>query len=160
MSLLIRPAVAADAPAIHACIVELAIYEKAEHEVIASVADVAQSLFAKDSPARALMCELDGQTIGYAVYFFSYSTWLGRQGMYLEDLYVSPAQRGAGAGKSLLRQLAKIAVDNGCGRLEWSVLDWNEPAIKFYQSLGAAPQSEWVRYRMAGDTLTQFASGH
>ncbi|MCV2368897.1 GNAT family N-acetyltransferase [Roseateles oligotrophus] len=159
MTLVIRPAQEADAAAIHAFIVELAIYEKAEHEVIASVANVAQSLFAKDSPARALMCEQDGRAIGYAVYFLSYSTWLGRQGMYLEDLYISPSHRGVGAGKALLRQLAKIAVDSDCGRLEWSVLDWNEPAIEFYQSLGAKPQSEWVRYRMTGDNLTQFASG-
>jgi GNAT superfamily N-acetyltransferase len=159
VSLVIRPAVAADAAAIHAFIVELAVYEKAEHEVVASVSDVAQSLFASDSPAKGLMCELDGKAIGYAVYFLSYSTWLGRKGMYLEDLYISLKQRGAGAGKQLLRHLATIAADSGCGRLEWSVLDWNTPAIDFYQSLGAKPQSEWVRYRMAGDTLADFASG-
>jgi GNAT superfamily N-acetyltransferase len=159
LSILIRPATAADAAQILAFISELAIYEKAEHEVIATVADIEQSLFAADSPARGLICSLNGQPIGYAVYFFSYSTWLGRKGLYLEDLYISAQQRGVGAGKQLLRHIAKIACDSGCGRLEWSVLDWNEPAIKFYQSLGAAPQDEWVRYRMDGATLQTFANG-
>ena len=157
MSIDIREAQASDAALIHAFIIELAIYEKAEHEVVASVADIQRSLFAPDSPARALMCTVDGQPAGYAVYFLSYSTWLGRKGMYLEDLYISPKQRGGGAGKHLLRHLARIAVDSGCGRLEWSVLDWNAPAIAFYQSLGAQPQAEWVRYRMTGETLDNFA---
>ncbi len=102
-------------------------------------------------------CTVDGQPAGYAVYFLSYSTWLGRNGMYLEDLYISPKHRGGGAGKHMLRHLAGIAADSGCGRLEWSVLDWNAPAIAFYQSLGAQPQAEWVRYRMAGETLDNFA---
>ena len=93
------------------------------------------------------------------MYFLSYSTWLGRKGMYLEDLYVSPSHRGSGAGKQMLRHLARLACDSGCGRFEWSVLDWNEPAIQFYQSIGAAPQDEWVRYRMAGDSLRAFAYG-
>lgn len=159
MSIDIRAATPADAGQILAFITELAIYEKAEHQVSANVADIEQSLFAADSPARGLICSLDGQPIGFAVYFFNYSTWLGRKGLYLEDLYISPQQRGAGAGKQLLRHLAKIACDSGCGRFEWSVLDWNEPAIKFYQSLGAAPQDEWIRYRMDGATLQQFAHG-
>ncbi|CAN7643703.1 GNAT family N-acetyltransferase [Pseudomonas solani] len=159
MSLHIRDAVLSDARQILAFITELAIYEKAEHEVIATVADIEQSLFEGDTPARALICELDGTPIGFAVYFYSYSTWLGRKGMYLEDLYVSPQQRGVGAGKALLRHLARLACDSGCGRLEWSVLDWNEPAIQFYQSIGASPQDEWVRYRMAGDELKAFAHG-
>lgn len=158
MSIHIRPATAADAAQILAFISELAIYEKAAHEVIATLADIEQSLFAADSPARGLICSLNGQPIGYAVYFFSYSTWLGRKGLYLEDLYISAQQRGAGAGKQLLRHIAQIACNSGCGRLEWSVLDWNEPAIKFYQSLGAAPQDEWVRYRMDGETLQTFAN--
>jgi GNAT superfamily N-acetyltransferase len=159
LSINIREATPADAGQILAFITELAIYEKAEHEVVASVADIEQSLFAADSPARALICTRNGQPIGFAVYFFSYSTWLGRKGLYLEDLYVAPQQRGVGAGKQLLRHLAKIAYDSGCGRLEWSVLDWNEPAIKFYQSLGAAPHDEWIRYRMDGATLQTFAQG-
>lgn len=150
MTIAIRDALPSDAVQIHAFIIELAIYEKAEHEVVASVADIERSLFAADSPARALICTQDGQPVGYAVYFLSYSTWLGRKGMYLEDLYISPSHRGGGAGKRLLRHLARVACDSGCGRLEWSVLDWNAPAIQFYQSLGARAQSEWVRYRMAG----------
>jgi GNAT superfamily N-acetyltransferase len=159
MNIDIRDAQASDAAVIHAFIVELAIYEKAEHEVIASVADIERSLFEAGTPARALICEIDGKPVGFAVYFLSYSTWLGRKGMYLEDLYVSPQHRGSGAGKRLLHHLARLAFDSGCGRLEWSVLDWNEPAIQFYQSLGAKPQAEWVRYRMAGDTLKHFAQG-
>jgi GNAT superfamily N-acetyltransferase len=154
----IREAVLTDAAQILAFITELAIYEQAEHEVVATRADIEQSLFAADSPARGLICSRDGQPIGYAVYFLSYSTWLGRKGLYLEDLYISPEQRGSGAGKQLLRHLARIACASGCGRLEWSVLDWNEPAIKFYQSLGAAPQDEWVRYRMEGSILQTFAT--
>lgn len=155
----IRPAIPSDAALIHGFITDLAIYEKAEHEVLASVADIEQSLFAEGSPAHALICSRDGVPIGYAVYFFSYSTWLGRQGLYLEDLYIAPAQRGGGAGKQLLRHLAQLACARGCARLEWSVLDWNEPAIQFYQSLGAKPQDEWIRYRLAGEELRSFAEG-
>lgn len=159
MNITIRPALPDDAALIHAYITELAIYERAEHEVIASVDDVRQSLFAADSPARGLICTIDGQPVGYAIYFLSYSTWLGRKGMYLEDLYISPSHRGSGAGKALLRHLAQVAVESGCGRLEWSVLDWNEPAIQFYLSIGAKPQDEWVRYRLAGAGLQAFAAG-
>jgi GNAT superfamily N-acetyltransferase len=160
MTLSIRPAVPSDAALIHGFITDLATYEKAAHEVLASVADIEQSLFATvGAPARALICSRDGVPIGYAVYFFSYSTWLGRQGLYLEDLYIAPEQRGGGAGKQLLRHLAQLACASGCARLEWSVLDWNEPAIQFYQSLGAKPQDEWIRYRLAGEELRSFAEG-
>ena len=159
MTIEIRPAVATDAAQIHAFITELAVYERAAHEVIASPEDVERTLFAKNAPAKALMCLLDGKPIGYAVYFYSYSTWLGKNGIYLEDLYITPEQRGIGAGRDLLRHLAQEAVANGCGRLEWSVLDWNTPAIDFYKSIGALPQDEWVRYRMAGDALLNFAQG-
>ncbi|MGH8805944.1 MAG: GNAT family N-acetyltransferase [Polaromonas sp.] len=159
MSIEIRAATKADAALILSFITELAIYEKAEHEVVATVADIETSLFASDAPAKAIICSVDQQPVGFAVYFLSYSTWLGRKGMYLEDLYISPAHRGMGAGKLVLRQLARLAHDSGCGRLEWSVLDWNEPAIQFYKSIGAAPQDEWVRYRMAGETLRAFARG-
>jgi GNAT superfamily N-acetyltransferase len=159
MTLSIRPAVPSDAALIHGFITDLATYEKASHEVLASVADIEQSLFAEGAPARALICSRDGVPIGYAVYFFSYSTWLGRQGLYLEDLYIAPEQRGGGAGKQLLRHLAQLACASGCARLEWSVLDWNEPAIQFYQSLGAKPQDEWIRYRLAGEELRSFAEG-
>lgn len=159
MSLHIRPAQPEDAGQILTFITELAEYERARHEVIASVEDIQRSLFSPDSTAKGLICERDGQAIGYAVYFFSYSTWLGKNGIYLEDLYVTPQSRGTGAGKLLLRHLAQVACANDCGRLEWSVLDWNQPAIDFYLSIGAQPQDEWVRYRMEGDTLRTFAQG-
>ena len=157
MSLEIREARPGDAPQILAFITELAEYERARHEVIANVVDIERSLFGEGATAHGLICLRDGEPVGFAVFFFSYSTWLGRNGLYLEDLYVSPQQRGAGAGKKLLRHLAKIACANDCGRLEWSVLDWNEPAIRFYESIGAQPQSEWVRYRMDGEVLKSFA---
>lgn len=159
MTLHIRPARVEDAELILAFITELAEYERARHAVIASVEDIRRSLFADGAPAKGLICELDGKAIGYAVYFYSYSTWLGRNGIYLEDLYITPGQRGSGSGKQLLRHIAREAFEQGCGRLEWSVLDWNEPAIQFYQSLGAEPQGEWVRYRLEGDTLRNFARG-
>ncbi|AJX33712.1 GNAT family N-acetyltransferase [Burkholderia oklahomensis] len=158
MNIRIRAAAAGDAALILRFIKELAIYEEAEDQVVATVESIEASLFRGASPACALICEVDGEPAGFAVYFFSYSTWLGRQGLYLEDLYVSPRFRGAGAGKRLLHALARIAVDNGCGRFEWSVLDWNEPAIRFYEGIGASAQSEWVRYRLAGDALRAFAS--
>lgn len=157
MTLHIRPATPADATTILHLITELARYEKAEHEVKATVADIERDLADPQSAANALICTLNGEPIGYALYFFSYSTWLGHQCMYLEDLYVSTEQRGVGAGKALLRHLARIAVERGCGRLEWSVLDWNEPAIKFYESIGARAQDEWVKYRLAGNALLALA---
>lgn len=159
MSLTIRPAVRTDAAQILAFITELAEYERARHEVIATLADIEHSLFDEGSTVHSLICERDGQAVGFAVYFYSYSTWLGRNGIYLEDLYITPEQRGGGAGRDLLRHIAREAVENRCGRLEWSVLDWNEPAIGFYKSLGAGPQDEWVRYRLDGDKLLQFARG-
>jgi len=159
MTIQIRDAGIDDARLILDFITELAIYEKAEHEVVASVADIEQSLFGEGASARALICNIDGEPAGYAVYFFSYSTWLGKQGLYLEDLYVSPRFRGIGAGKHLLRYLARLACETGCGRFEWSVLDWNEPAIEFYRAIGAAAQGEWVRYRLAGESLQAFARG-
>jgi len=152
----IRPAVVDDAALILRFIRELAIYERAEDEVVASEADIRASLFAQ-GPARALVCTVDGEEAGFAVYFFNYSTWQGRKGLYLEDLYVTPAHRHAGAGKALLRHLARIAVAEGCGRFEWSVLNWNEPALQFYRAMGAWPMDEWVRYRLAGPALTAFA---
>lgn len=158
MSISIRKAVPADAATIHGFIVELAVYEKAEDEVKASIAEIESSIFSADSPAKALICELNGEAIGFAVYFYNYSTWQGKKGLYLEDLYVSLKHRGLGAGKFLLRHLAQIAVEEGCGRFEWSVLDWNQPAIEFYDSVGAKAQAEWVKYRLAGDDLLNFAN--
>ncbi len=154
----IHQATIADAALILRFVTELAIYEKAEHEVIATEADIRNSLFGASSTVRALICRAGGEPIGFAVYFFNYSTWLGKNGLYLEDLYVSPANRGTGAGKALLKHLAQIAVENDCGRFEWNVLDWNEPAIKFYQSIGAKPLNEWVGYRLAGQALEDFAN--
>ena len=155
----IRDAEAADSELILHSVRELARYEKAEHEVVATRADIEASIFGEQSTVRALICEADGQPIGFAVYFFNYSTWQGRRGLYLEDLYVSPEYRGSGAGKALLRHLARIAVTGGCGRFEWSVLDWNEPAIKFYESIGAKAKSEWVGYQLAGEALVAFSEG-
>jgi len=160
MSLTIRPAVRTDAEQILAFITELAEYERARHEVVATLADIEHSLFDEGSTVRSLMCERDGRAVGFAVYFYSYSTWLGRNGIYLEDLYVTPEQRGDGAGRQLLRHIAREAVANNCGRLEWSVLDWNEPAIGFYQKLGAEAQDEWVRYRLDGEKLAAFARSY
>lgn len=154
----IRPAVVEDSALIHQFVTALAVYEKAEHEMIASVSDIESSIFGDGSTVSGLICELDGEAIGFAVYFFNYSTWLGRNGLFLEDLFVMPNQRGIGAGKQLLQQLAKIAVANNCGRFEWNVLDWNEPALKFYQSLGAKPQDEWIGYRLDGQALIDFAA--
>lgn len=154
----IRPATADDSALIIGLIRELAIYEKLESEVIATESDIRQSLFSEDSVSSALVCTIDNEPVGYAVYFFNYSTWLGKHGLYLEDLYVSPEHRGKGAGKALLRYLAKIAVSRNCGRLEWSVLDWNEPAIQFYKSIGAEAQDEWVPYRLTGKALVELAN--
>ncbi len=154
----IRPAHPNDSATILHFIRELAIYEKAADQVEATEADLTATLFGPEAVAHALICEIDAEPVGFAVYFFSYSTWQGRAGLYLEDLYVSPAARGQGAGKALLRYLAQIAVAKNCGRFEWSVLDWNQPAIDFYEAMGAEPQSEWIRYRLAGDALTTFAN--
>ncbi len=155
----IRPAVPADVPQIHRFITDLAIYEKAPEQVHATEAQLQATLFGPGATAHALMCEQGGLPIGYAVYFFNYSTWQGRNGLYLEDLYIDPAQRGSGAGKAMLKRLAQIAVARDCGRFEWSVLDWNQPARDFYESLGALPQAEWVRYRLTGDALATLAEG-
>ena len=154
----IRPATVADTDTILHFIRELAIYEKAEHEVLATPAHIHHSLFGAQPGVFGLICELGGQAIGFAVYFFNYSTWQGRQGLYLEDLYVTPHHRGVGAGKALLQCLARIAVARDCGRFEWSVLDWNAPSIAFYDSLGAKPQNEWIRYRMTGQALADLAA--
>ena len=158
MTIRIRTARPDDTACILQFITELAIYEKAEHEVKATPDTLHGTLFSDDAAAHALIVEVDGKPAGFAVYFFSYSTWLAQRGLYLEDLYVSPAFRGCGAGLALLKHLARIAVDRNCGRFEWSVLDWNEPAIAFYRQSGAEPQDEWIRYRMSGDTLKQFAA--
>lgn len=153
----IRQASIEDSALILRFVTELAIYEKAEQEVVATEPDIRDSLFGPDSTTHAVICNINNEPVGFAVYFFNYSTWLGKHGLYLEDLYVSPEYRSAGAGKALLKHLAKIALSKNCGRFEWSVLDWNEPAIQFYQSIGAKAQDEWVGYRLAGKSLEEFA---
>jgi GNAT superfamily N-acetyltransferase len=153
----IRGATAADAQLIFDFIVELAIYEKAKHEVVTTVDEIADTLFGPAAKARALICSIDGKPAGYAVYFYNYSTWLGRNGIWLEDVYVTPAYRGRGAGKALLKHVAGIAVKENCGRFEWSVLNWNTPSIEFYESLGAQPLDEWTIYRVTGDALKKLA---
>ncbi|WP_295924523.1 GNAT family N-acetyltransferase [uncultured Xanthomonas sp.] len=158
-ALRIRQAVADDAALILRLIRDLARYERAEDAVQTDEAGLRASLFGADARAQALICEADGQPIGYAVYFYNYSTWLGRNGLYLEDLYVDPAHRGVGAGKALLQHLARQAVAEGCGRFEWSVLDWNQPAIDFYEAVGARAQDEWTVYRLQGEALARFAAG-
>lgn len=154
----IRQATVNDSSLILRFITELAIYEKAENEVIATQQDIEHSLFGRDSTAFAVICSINNEPVGFAVYFFNYSTWLGKRGLYLEDLYVSPKYRGSGAGKAILKHLAETALANNCGRFEWSVLDWNEPAIQFYRSIGAKVQDEWVGYRLEGSSLEAFAT--
>ncbi len=156
----IRSATAADAAVILRFIRELAEYEKALHEVAATEETVAASIFGEGSVTRAVICEtVDGEPAGFAVWFKSYSTWLAKNGLYLEDLYVTPKHRGGGVGKKLLRHLARVAIEEGCARFEWSVLDWNEPAIRVYDAIGAEPQNEWIRYRLTGEKLKRFAEG-
>ena len=154
----VRPAILSDAAQIHKFIQELASFEKAAHEVEASLPDIEDTLFSKGCTAHALIGEKNSIAVGMAVYFFNYSTWLGKNGLYLEDLYVSMDHRGSGVGKSLLSRLAEIALDNNCGRMEWSVLDWNQPAIDVYNALGAKPQNEWIGYRLTGDALSELAA--
>lgn len=158
MTTIIRSAGREDAPAIYEMIMALAVYEKAEEEVVTTPQEIEETLFGAGSKTEALICEIDGRVAGYAVFFTSYSTWVGRSGLYIEDLYISPDFRGRGAGKALIQSIAKTAVARRCARLEWSVLDWNQPAIDFYLSTGALPQSEWVRYRLDGEALRAFAA--
>lgn len=136
---------------------ELADYEKMLDEVVADEATLEEWLFDKQKAEVIFVLE-DGEEVGFALFFHNFSTFLGRAGIYLEDLYVRPEHRGKGYGKALLRKLASIAVERGCGRLEWWCLDWNKPSIDFYLSLGAEPMSDWTVYRIAGDTLTQLAT--
>jgi GNAT superfamily N-acetyltransferase len=141
--LAIRFATAADVPVILAFIRALARYEKLEHEVVASEAGLAATLFGARPAAEVLLAELGGTPVGFALFFTNYSTFLAKPGLYLEDLFVEPAARGRGVGAALMSALARIAVARNYGRFEWSVLDWNQPALEFYASLGAVPQGEW-----------------
>ena len=154
----IDPAIEADVPVILDLIRDLAEYEKLSDQVTATEADIARSLFGNPPRAEAVIARLDGEAIGFALFFHNYSTFLGRPGLYLEDLYVRPAFRGRGFGRRLLVHLARIAVDRGCGRFEWSVLDWNAPAITAYRRAGAVPLDDWTVYRLTGDALRRLAS--
>lgn len=136
---------------------DLARYEKLEHEVVADVEQLKQTLFGERKFAEVIFLEEVGIKVGFALFFHNYSTFLAKPGLYLEDLYVKPEHRGKGYGKRLLAYLAKLAVERGCGRLEWWVLNWNTPALDFYRSIGAQPMSEWTVQRMTGDVLNQFA---
>jgi len=151
----IRPATAADVPAIAELIRGLARYEKLEQEVTMTEELLAKSLFGPRRFAETLMAEEAGEPIGFALFFHNFSTFLGQPGIYLEDLFVIPEHRGHGVGRALLAELARIAVERGCGRLEWAVLDWNRDAIGFYERLGAQPNSEWTVYRLSGEALTE-----
>jgi len=155
--IVIRKATPEDAGLILGFIKELAVYEKMENDVVATVDGLRESLLSEGASAKALIVSLDDKPVGYVVFFYNYSTWLGKNGLYLEDLYITRKHRGNGAGKAVLRYLAKLAVDQGCGRFEWSVLDWNEPAIHFYRSIHATPQNDWVLYRLDGEALSDFA---
>lgn len=157
-NIIIREARLEDTGLILRFITELAIYEKEPDAVKATEESIRESIFGEKATAHAIVCQIDDKPIGFAVYFYNYSTWLGRKGLYLEDLYIMPEHRNCGAGKEILKFLAKHAMENDCGRFEWSVLDWNEPAIKFYESIGARPQSEWIVYRLTGDKLSEFVS--
>ncbi|MEU6748536.1 GNAT family N-acetyltransferase [Spirillospora sp. NPDC046719] len=154
---MIRPAVPDDVPAILRLIRELAEYERALHEVKATEEQLHARLFGDDPRVHVLIAEHGGRVAGFAVWFLTFSTWNGTHGIHLEDLFVDPAVRGHGHGKALLTELARIADERGYERVEWDVLDWNEPAIGFYRSLGARPQDEWTTYRLTGDSLTKLA---
>lgn len=154
----IRPAVKNDTPLILSLIREIADYEKLLHEVVATEELIEEHLFGPTPVAYSLIAELDGQPVGYALYFYNFSTFLTKPGIYLEDLYVRPDYRGMGIGKKLLVSLAQIAVEKNFGRVEWTVLDWNEPAINFYRSVGAIPMDEWTVQRLTGDALVKFAA--
>jgi len=153
----IRPAVESDVPLILQLIRELAEYEKLPHEVTASEADLRASLFGARPDAEVIVAELDGSAAGYALFFHNFSTFHCKRGLYLEDLFVRPEFRGRGIGKQLLSRLAQLAVDRECARLEWVVLNWNESAIRFYESLGAVPMSDWTVYRLTGLPLARLA---
>lgn len=156
-NLSIRSATIADSNTIYALICELADYEKLRHEVVATADTIRETVFGSGSCTEVLIAELDGEPVGFALFFATYSTFLGRQGIYLEDVYVRKAVRGQGIGKRLLAEVARVAVERNSGRLEWSVLDWNQPAIDFYESVGAKAQSEWIRYRITGEELKALA---
>ncbi|MDH5245754.1 MAG: GNAT family N-acetyltransferase [Betaproteobacteria bacterium] len=155
----IAPARPADAGLIVALVRELAAYERLLDQVVLTEADVLRDLFGPRAYAEAVVARAGGEAVGFALWFHNYSTFAGRPGLYLEDLFVRPAFRGRGYGEALLRHLARVALDRGCARFEWSVLDWNEPAIAFYRKLGAVPMDEWTVQRVSGEALVALARG-
>jgi GNAT superfamily N-acetyltransferase len=157
MAVIVRAATTKDLPDIFRFIHALAEYEKAPNEVRLSVADLESSLFGQAPAVFCLISEQAGQVSGFAVWHLNYSTWLGKHGVYLEDLYVDPRFRGAGHGKALLRKLAQICIEKGYSRLQWWVLDWNKSAIDFYKSIGAEPMDEWTVFRVSGSSLAKLA---
>ena len=154
----VRPATAADVPLIRALIAELAEYERLAGAAVATDEGLREQLFGARPAAEVLIGEVDGQAAGFALFFHNFSTFLGKRGLYLEDLFVRPAARGVGLGKHLMAALARIAVQRDCGRLEWSVLDWNTPAIGFYRRIGATGMDEWTVQRLEGDALRALAA--
>ena len=154
----LRSAQLTDVPDILALIRELAEYEKLAHEAVADEATLAAQLFGDTPAAEVVIAEVDGQPAGFALFFHNFSTFLGKRGLYLEDLYVKPEYRGLGLGRRLMVHLAGVAVARDCGRFEWSVLDWNAPAIAFYRELGALPMDEWTVQRVTGDALRALAA--
>jgi GNAT superfamily N-acetyltransferase len=159
MSIRIDPAVPADVPVILQLIRELAEFERLLNEVTATEAQLHEQLFGPQPRAEVLIARLDNEVAGFALFFHNFSTFLGKPGLYLEDLYVRQKFRGGGCGARLLQHLARIALERGCGRFEWSVLDWNQRAIDFYRQLGAVPMSEWTIYRVTGEALTKLGQG-
>jgi GNAT superfamily N-acetyltransferase len=153
----IRKATEEDIPLILNFIRGLAEYEKLSHEVIADEDTLRDSLFGDRPAAEVVIARIDGEPMGFALFFHNMSTFLGRRGLYLEDLFVIPSARGRGIGRALLSHLARIAVERNCGRMEWAVLDWNQPAIEFYEKLNARPMSDWIVYRLTGDALKEVA---
>jgi GNAT superfamily N-acetyltransferase len=155
---MIRPARPGDAPAIVDLVGDLAAYERARHEVQMDAAMLDAALFAPEAAVFAHVVDLDGEIVAFALWFLTFSTWVGRHGIYLEDLYVRPEHRGGGWGRALLATLAGLAVERGYGRVEWAVLDWNEPALGFYRALGAVSLDEWTVHRLTGESLLQLAA--
>lgn len=154
----ITPATRADVPLILTLIDGLAEYEKLRNEAVATEELVAKALFGAKPVAESVIARYEGEPAGFALFFHNFSTFLGRPGLYLEDLFVLPAFRGKSIGKGLLRYLASLALERGCGRFEWQVLDWNKPARDFYESLGAEPKPSWITYRMTGEALSRLGT--
>jgi len=154
----IRLAIPTDAEDIHRLIYELAVYEKAPDEMVATIDQINGSLFNDKPVAFCHVAEVDGKIVGIALWFLNYSTWLGKAGIYLEDLFVQPEYRGHGIGKGFMKTLAQLCIERGYERFQWWVLDWNEPSIEFYKSLGAVPMDEWTVFRLSGGALKKFAN--